>query len=520
MFARRLLFTLAILACGLVLACQPASPAPTPTRTVSSAATPPATTTPETVHSTPTTDEIRHLTILYTNDEHGWLEPHERDGRRVGGVAELLTRWRTEEGYDPADETFLVLSGGDNWTGPAISSFFDGESAYEVMDAMGYDVSAIGNHEFDFGLDVLKARMAEGLITYVAANIVDAETGNIPEGFTPYTILDANGVRVGIVGLTTTSTPYTTKPNNVASLRFRPYDETLREWVPRLREEGADIVITLGHICLDEIQALAPTAAQLGVDVLTGGHCNEFVADERDGVHIIIGGKHWESYARLDLDVDPTTDRIVSANASLHTHTPDALTPDPDVAMIVARWRDAAADVLEEPIGYTESGIKRGSALYNLVTDAWRFAYPNADIAYTNLGGFRADLSPGVITVGDVYGVLPFDNTLVDVEVSGQDILDNFACCGGTFSGMRFQGGTFVLDNGNPLDRDATYHVLINDFMYAGGDGYLFGEQDPNGYDTTIPWQQPVIEYIRALDTSPEAPLETRIDTSHRGWRR
>nr|WP_290665366.1 bifunctional UDP-sugar hydrolase/5'-nucleotidase [Ardenticatena sp.] len=520
MVSRRLFLTLILSAWWLLLACQPATPAPTASPIESSTTTPPPTNTPANTMDTSTTDNVRHMTILYTNDEHGWLEPHERDGRRVGGVAELLTRWRTEEGYTPTDEAFLVLSGGDNWTGPAISSFFEGESAYEVMDALGYDAAAIGNHEFDFGLDLLKARMAEGIIPYVATNIVDAETGDIPDGFTPSMVLEANGVRVGLLGLTTTSTPYTTKPNNVASLRFRPYDETLREWVPRLNEAGVDLIVVLGHICLDEIRALLPTATQLGVDVLTGGHCNEFVANERDGVYILIGGKHWESYARLDLDVDVATDRIVSARATLREHSPDGFAPDTDVAAIVERWRAAAADVLEDPIGYTESGIKRGSALYNLVTDAWRFAYPSADIAYTNLGGFRADLTPGVITVGDVYGVLPFDNTLVDVEVTGQEILDNFACCGGTFSGMRFQGGTFVLDDGSPLDRAATYHVLINDFMFAGGDGYLFGEQDPDGYDTTIPWQQPVIEYIRTLDTSPQQPLETHIDTSHRGWRR
>jgi 2',3'-cyclic-nucleotide 2'-phosphodiesterase (5'-nucleotidase family) len=136
-------FIALVVALFFVAACVPlpapgASPTLAPTATSQNAAQP------------------KRLTILYTNDEHGWLAAQKNlDGSSVGGAAEMLGRWREQEGYTP-DGPFLVLSGGDMWTGPAISSWFNGDSAAEVMDLMGYQAAAAGNHEFDFGLDVLR----------------------------------------------------------------------------------------------------------------------------------------------------------------------------------------------------------------------------------------------------------------------------------------------------------------------------------------------------------------------------
>ena len=95
-------------------------------------------------------DGTHNITILYTNDEHGWIEKSEY----TNGAANLMGLWRDNEEYD-GDESFLILSGGDNWTGPAISTWFEGESTVDVMNAMEYDASAIGNHEFDFKVDGL-----------------------------------------------------------------------------------------------------------------------------------------------------------------------------------------------------------------------------------------------------------------------------------------------------------------------------------------------------------------------------
>ena len=151
----------------------------------------------------------RRLTVLYTNDEHGWME-----GASQGqGAANLLGLWREKEGYTP-DGPFLILSGGDNWTGPAISTWFQGQSMVEVMNAMGYAASAVGNHEFDFGLDVLKTRISEAHFPYVSANLRYQRDNSTPSdlGIQPYVVIDVNSLRVGITGLTTYATSHFDEP--------------------------------------------------------------------------------------------------------------------------------------------------------------------------------------------------------------------------------------------------------------------------------------------------------------------
>ncbi|MBT8395898.1 MAG: hypothetical protein KJN92_02980, partial [Gemmatimonadetes bacterium] len=144
----------------------------------------------------------RTLTVLYTNDEHGWLE----EGSGTDGPAKLMGLWRNAEGYRESGD-FLILSGGDNWTGPAISTWFQGESTVDVMNVMGYSATAIGNHEFDFTVDGLRARASQATFPFLAANIRLKGTNTSPDFATPYVIRNVNGIRVGLVGLASQSTP-------------------------------------------------------------------------------------------------------------------------------------------------------------------------------------------------------------------------------------------------------------------------------------------------------------------------
>jgi len=128
-------------------------------------------------------DAVAELTILYTNDEHGWMEPTER----YGGAAGMMGLWKEKEGYTE-DGPFLVLSGGDMWTGPAISTWTHGESMTAVLNAMGYDAAAIGNHEFDWKIDGIKERANQAEFPFLSANIKEKETGDQADWAQPYRI--------------------------------------------------------------------------------------------------------------------------------------------------------------------------------------------------------------------------------------------------------------------------------------------------------------------------------------------
>ncbi len=220
-------------------------------------------------------DDVITLTIIHTADEHGWLEPTVPFGSdlTLGGAANIYSAWVENEGYDP--DTHLLLSGGDNWTGPAISTWFNGASTMEVMNLMGYDASAIGNHEFDFGRDVMAERFSEAEYPYLAANIRIAETGELADFAIPYDIQEVNGIQVGIIGLTTLDTVTTTHPRNISDLEFTGYVEALEEFVPQMREEGAQIIVVTTHACLHELAPVAQAVPDL-VDAMFAGHCNQF----------------------------------------------------------------------------------------------------------------------------------------------------------------------------------------------------------------------------------------------------
>jgi 5'-nucleotidase/UDP-sugar diphosphatase len=452
---------------------------------------------------------VRQLTILYTNDEHGWMEASDESG----GAAGLMGLWREKEAYTE-DGPFLILSGGDMWTGPAISTWFDGESMADVMNIMGYQAAAIGNHEFDFGLDGLAERAAQSEFPFLSANIRDKVTGEVPDSIVPYVVEHVGGVTLGLIGLTTLRTPLTTKPENVAEFDFIPYDEALEEIVPDVEANGAELLVIVGHLCLDEMSRLAPLAAELGIAVIGGGHCNERVSRVVDGIALIEAGAYLASYAKVDISYDTVTDTVLSVEPSVHDNKGGP--PDPDVAAVVEQWREQTDEALAYGIGFVEKEIaRRSNALYNLVTDAWLAAYPNADVALTNRGGFRQSIPAGEITLATIVGVLPFDNVLVDVELTGAQLIENIECCNPVMGGMTALGG-YRLSDGTPVDPQATYHVLVNDFMYAGGDGFTFMQHDADAYNTGIDWRQPVMDWVTQLKTSPDSPLDIHLDPAPR----
>ncbi len=461
--------------------------------------------------ATPEADTTRELVILYTNDEHGWMEAADD----AGGAAEMMGLWREQEGYTE-DGPFLILSGGDMWTGPAISTWFDGESMAEVMNAMGYDAAAIGNHEFDFGTAILQERMAQSEFPLLAANVRAKGTGELADFALPYVVQQVNGVQVGVIGLASTGTPQTTMPDHVAAFDFTSYREALETYVPRARADGAELLIVIGHICPEEMRALAPTAAELGVAVVGGGHCHGVYNEVVQGMTLMESGSFMDGYVRVELVFDTASDTVVSIETERKPNSGGE--PDAEVAAVVAGWRTLADEELNQVIGYADKPIGRHSpAMYNLVTDAWLWAYPNADAALSNKGGFRQEIPAGEITLATIVGVLPFDNLLIDVELTGEQLIRNVECdsCSTVMGGMTSRGG-YTLADGTPLDPAATYHVLVNDFMYAGGDGFRLQEYDPGAYNTAIDWRQPVIDWIRSLNTSPQNPLNDYLDPAAR----
>ncbi len=452
------------------------------------------------------TETLRRLTILHTNDEHGWMESY----KGSGGAAGLQRLWEAREGYTPEDP-FLIVSSGDMWTGPAISTTLAGESMVDVMNALGYRSATLGNHDFDFGQDTIRQRRLEASFPFLGANIRLRSTGALPDYVDPYTLIDINGIRVGVLGVTTVETPVDTRPTNVADLEFRPYAEALDLYVPEMRAAGADVIIVAGHICGSETVALAERAAALGIPLIAGGHCHEQIVRSVAGVTLIESGSFLQGYTRVDMIVDTAQDRVVELQAEYKANKRGGA-GDQEIASRIASWAGKLPAGMLEPLGYAGENIDRQSPeMRRLLVGAWLEADPQADVALASARYVQQDLLPGEVTQATVIGMLPTQNELMRIKLTGEQLLETLDSRRPLVAGMIETPDGYRLSNGEPLDPQATYQVLLPDTLYLGGNYYDVARFDPSPTSTGIDWRDPTLALLRTLGTSRNNPLEAAL---------
>lgn len=445
--------------------------------------------------------------LLYTNDEHGWMEPN----LETDGAAGLAGLWKSREGYDGSD-SYLILSGGDMWTGPAISTWFDGESMVEVMNAMDYDAAALGNHEFDFKIDGLIQRAEQMDFPILCANIHNRTDGQIPSFVEPYKTLDINGVKVGVLGLANTVTALINFPAVGKNFEFTSYTSAIEKYVPVLKNEGVDIILIISHLCDDEMEDLVPLAKTHGISIIGGGHCHAPLAKMVDDVLLIKGGGEMVGYAKVEFTYSINTGDLEIINYELVENMDSD--PDPEVQSIVEYWQAETSTALSEIIAYCSEKINRTSAeMTNLVTDSWLYTFPDADVSITNGGGIRQDIPAGDISKETIVGLLPFNNTILELELTGAELLD----CIGTYllvGGMTTANGNFLSD-GTPIQMDEIYTVLTTDYLYSLP-ACNFSIYDPNPVYTSAHYRDPLIDYLISLNTSSLDPLNNYLDHTPR----
>lgn len=499
------------------------------------------------------------LTLIGTNDIHGWVYPHQTklaDGTLLeeGGLATLA-------GYvdilrkDNLGGT-LLLDAGDMFQGTLVSNLTEGSVVIEAMNHMGYVAAAMGNHEFDYGplgapvvaveegqdpFGALKARMAQAKFPVLAVNIYDSETGRRP-GWLPNdgtAIVQVKGVKVGIVGLITPSTPQVTNPVNVASLRFGSLVPEVQSAAKRLRDRGADIVVAIAHAggkCASfkdpkdistcdpgqEIFEMLQGIPAHTVDAVIAGHTHAPLGHLVNGTPVIETWGMGRAFGTIELYLDPVLKRVIDdktvirpelaicekvdqvigacetkrivqlASVKLVPATFMGKTVQRDGAM-VEMLAPALARVeaeqnrkigvkLPAPLGRSyEAESALGSVLADTLRDMER-----ADVVILNSGGLRADLPAGELRYGDVYEVLPFDNMIATITVTGEELRRLLLAAYGARKGVFQQSGlklqlsrcpgqgrlkSFQLVNGKPILPDKQYKVVMPDFLARGGDG-------------------------------------------------
>lgn len=452
------------------------------------------------------TKDLTIITTMSTSDIHGHMTPYIPSGSaiEVGGSARAAWLFQEAESRNP---NTLILDGGDSPYNTDLANISMGKASVDVMNAQGYDATVLGNHDFDYAFDNLMSLADRAEYSVLSANTYWKD-GTYPEEFEPYIIKEVSGLKVAIVGLTDDNSKATTHFSNTQDIEFHDQWEVGQEVVAQANAE-ADIVILLAH--LHNSNNDVPTQID-GIDMEIGGGNDTF------GRPLNIEGTVVVNPGGVGTCVNQTNLNVKDGELLGYTFNQIILSSDvPEVEAvndIIADYQAEMDAQMDEVIGQCASDIAWSSPLVrtqesplgNLAADALR-DYCDADIAIQNGGGIRAGLTAGDVTVGDIFAMLPFDNKVTCIEVTGQtvwDALENgvsgypetygqFPQVSGihyTFDGSKPAGERIVsvtLPDGTPLDMDGWYTLACNDFMCGGGDGYtmfnVLSPEDGEGHN-------------------------------------
>ena len=482
-------------------------------------------------------DLTGHIVILHTNDVHG----------AIGEYAKVAA---LKQAYQAAGAYVLLADAGDFIQGDPTVSASQGKTAIELMNLAGYDVAAPGNHEFDYGYPNLKTLAGEADFPILAANVRYDNAAALGDQ-TTFTTTD--GKKIGIFGLDTPETATKAHPDKIKGVSFLAAQEMFdcaQAQVDALKADGCDYIICLGHLGIDA-ESTGNRSIDLlekvtGIDVFIDGHSHSTLEEIKEATNgtgkvgdtvLTSTGTKLANVGMVDISPDGTISTSSLATSEL-TVTPDA--------KVAARAEEIQKEIdadygtvfakTEVALDGEKANVRTGETnLGDLIADAmlWQAGLldEGVDAAVTNGGGIRASIAAGDITKKDINTVLPFGNTLYVVKVTGAELLEALEastyCTPEAIGGFpQVAGIEFTVNTGAQFDTkelypgstygkpasinrvmiqtvggeafnpEETYTIVTNDFMAAGGDTYYAFKAASSGYDSGVPLDEVVMDYI------------------------
>ncbi|MFA6074678.1 MAG: 5'-nucleotidase C-terminal domain-containing protein [Negativicutes bacterium] len=456
-------------------------------------------------------NDIVKIQVLTINDFHGALVNNAKDP----GAAKLGACLFLQKANYP--DTTMILSAGDMFQGTMDSNLLFGATDIRFMNFVGFDAMALGNHEFDWKIAKIRERATQANFPFMAANIFDSKSKKPVDFCQPTLLIKRSGVTIGIIGYDTIDTPVTTSPANVVGLSFADPAANVQKLAAGLRARGAEIIIVLSHMGVNQDgDVLSGEAADFakkvkGIDLIVSGHTHAIVNGKVNGIPIVQAYYNGRAVGDVIFEFSTKAHKITNTTVNvIGTESLQKMTPDTNIAKILDVDLATVSAVKNRVIGVAENtisdsltyGVAAQTLMGEFVTDNMRIS-SKADMAFTNIGGLRTSIDKGNITLGNVYAVLPFDNTIVTCDMTGQQIMDllNYSIDSAKVGSVQFSGLKIVYDStkpqnqrivsvktldGKPLDISKTYRVATNDFLAIGGDGYIMFKAAKNIINTGI----------------------------------
>ncbi len=443
------------------------------------------------------------LRIIATNDFHGALDPARTTrGNPVGGAEAMAASVQRAERECRSPCVTLLVDAGDMFQGTAESNLQHGRPVVELYNALGYAAAAVGNHEFDWGLDTLRRRMSEARFSILGAN-VQYRNGRDVQWIPDDTIVRRGPYTIGIIGVIGPETYGSTMAANVATMRFAKPAPIVDSLTRALRSRGADVIVVLAHsgafckrsgtqACDGDVITFARTLRER-VDAIVSGHTHSVVDFQMGGVPIVQAQSSGRAVAVVDLAPGTANDggdgELIAEQVY---HVSSKARASAAVEAIVKRADAHVANIVNRPVARMATALPRQRdgeyPLGNLIADAQRWV-GQADVAFENNGGIRAGLPAGTVTYGQLFEVQPFANPLRRMDVSGSALRAYLEALlrerepRTHVSGMvvRYDPGrragqrlvSVTMADGTSLRDDASYTVVLNEFMATGRDGKI-----------------------------------------------
>ena len=430
------------------------------------------------------------ITFLHVNDVYQFMPV---DGGTRGGLARLITLKKEALKENP---NTIFTFGGDTISPSVETLTYKGAQMIDAWNAVGIDYAVFGNHEFDLKTPILLERMKQSKFQWLGANIFDTETKKIFADTPPFVIREIGGVKIGIIGFLLPETKETSSMG--ANLEVTDFCETAKKYVPEMRKAGANAVIGLTHLSMAQDKKLAGCAE---FNLILGGHEHTLLQSSSNGTPIFKMTADARELGKFNMNFNRQTKRLESIDWEIIPVT-DKIADAPEFAVVFDKYKELLQK-LAEPIGRTAVELDARSAsnrtretnIGDFIADAFRTA-ANADIGFLNGGSIRADLTynPGTLTKRDILSILPFNNPVVKVEISGKTLREalehgvarsaedsepgRFPQVSGMtykFDDSRPAGSRIieVLVAGKPINAAKTYTLAATSFVILnGGDGY------------------------------------------------
>ncbi len=507
-----------------------------------------------------------HIVVLGTTDLHGNILPidyytDKPDNRGLAKIATLVKQVRKD------NPNVILVDSGDTIQGTPLAYFHNKKNNTPphpmmlTMSALKYDAMAVGNHEYNFGLKVLEKARSEANFPWLSANTYDRGTSN--PHYKPYIVKEVAGVRVGILGLTTPGVPTWENAPNYVGLEFHEPLVEAKKWVPVLRDkERADVVVIAMHMgveedlrtgqlnpgsVVNENQAVTIARQVPGIDVILMGHTHRDVPSLFVNGVLLTQANHWGRHlARADLYLDKSGDKWrIAARSARTIPVDDKVEADAEIAKLAEPYHQETQDWLSLAIGESAAELTAidarftDSAIIDLIQRV-QMDVGKADVSMAAVFNLQARIPKGQVTVREIAGLYVYENTLVVLEVTGQQIKDalehsakyfrpyeegkslvdlidekipayNFDLAEGvTYQinirkpiGQRIEDLKF---QGKPLAPNQKLRLATNNYRVNGGGGYTMYKNAPVVYRSGEEIRELIIDWVEKNKTIPTEP--------------